>query len=456
MLQMLLDTYRVIRLKARYQRLIHERLLSLTEQSVPAPVAEDPGNWQLLGGTSLTEPQRADLRRRARRLVQSNPHAQNILRILQSYVTGPGLQLTITSNSDHPEGELIAQLERCWHSFLQFNERHYSFTEHARRTWRDGECFIRLFRQVHGLPTIRFIDPEAIAPTAAAPDSQGILTAPDDVETPLHYLRCSPVSGELQEMIPADEVLHTRINADSNEKRGTTILAAVLDTLECFDQWLETELHARKLQSSIVLWRKVQGSPQVSTALADAASGNGTAGTRRERFQPGTILTTNHGTEIQFLQPRTNFGDAVPLGRMLLLSIAAGAGLPEFMLTSDASNANYASTMVAEGPAVKLFQSEQQFFAREFARLWRWVMQDAIERQHLPPDALDRVELQWHFPEVISRDRPAERTTDVRLVAAGILSRSEVARREGVDPQRMQRERAVESGSGPEDSRPPL
>ena len=36
--------------------------------------------------------------------------------------------------------------------------------------------------------------------------------------------------------------------------------------------------------------------------------------------------------------------------------------MPEFMLTSDASNANYASTMVAEGPAMRMFarlQAEQ-------------------------------------------------------------------------------------------------
>ena len=34
-----------------------------------------------------------------------------------------------------------------------------------------------------------------------------------------------------------------------------------------------------------------------------------------------------------------------------LRAIAARLVMPEFMLTSDASNANYASTMVAEGPA---------------------------------------------------------------------------------------------------------
>ena len=36
-----------------------------------------------------------------------------------------------------------------------------------------------------------------------------------------------------------------------------------------------------------------------------------------------------------------------------LRAIASRLVMPEFMLTSDASNANYASTMVAEGPAVQ-------------------------------------------------------------------------------------------------------
>ena len=42
-----------------------------------------------------------------------------------------------------------------------------------------------------------------------------------------------------------------------------------------------------------------------------------------------------------------------------LRAIAARLVMPEFMFTSDASNANYASTMVAEGPAVRMFERLQ-------------------------------------------------------------------------------------------------
>lgn len=490
MFHYLRDLYDTARLRARYRRLVQEQLLELTEASGPQPVSEDPGRWTLVGQSrALSETDRADLRTRARRLVVDNPHAKNLLRLLEIYVVGPGLKLTHSpvqtespgaSEQTHPDAGTFAALhayeveavhslsptlslspsgrsvqdevapraDRLWADFLARNHRHYSFREHARRAWRDGEAFLRLFPAPSWPPTVRFLDPELIGPTTHEPDTQGILTDPDDVESPHTYLRIDPRSGDVAEAIPAEAMLHTRLNADSNQKRGVSLFAPILDTLAHFDKWLDTELTARRLQASIVLWRKVQGSPAHAAAFAEAmqsSTGHDSAGSyRRERVRPGTILTTSHGTDLQYLQPDTNFGDAVPLGRLLLLSIAAGGGVPEFMLTSDASNANFASTMVAEGPAVKLFQAEQHFFAAEFRLLWHWVMSEAVRLGYLPDDFFEHVQPEWTFPQLVNRDRPRERMADARLIEAGVLSRAEVARRDGVDPQTMRAERAGE------------
>ncbi len=445
MFDVIRDKLATLRLKVRHERLLQEQLLSLTETSLP--VDEDSGRWLPVGDAGgLSDQTRQDLRSRARHLSAHNPHARNILRLLESYVTGSGFRLAHQLrdgrvSDDAETSSLLRAADRLWSDFLEQNVTHFSFREHARRAWRDGECFLRQYPNTHWPPEVRFIDPESIAACPEFPESQGILTHPGDVETPVEYLRVEPHAGGLEERIPAQEILHTRIGVDSNQKRGVTVLAPILETLDCYEKWIDTELHARKLQSSIVLWRKVQGSPQQTQAVADQLAGNPTSSTRRERFQPGTILTTNQATEIKFLQPDTNFGDAVPLGRLLLLSVAAGVGLPEFMLTSDASNANYASTMVAEGPAVKLFQAEQQFFATEFTRLWRWVMEAAIAQGLLPEHFFQFVETAWTFPQLVTRDRPRERTADAELVRLGILSRAEVARRDGVDPLRMREER---------------
>jgi len=445
------DRWRVAGLKARYERLVQERLLTLVESSGPQVVAEDPGRWRLLGqaGGVLDAVQRTDLRTRARELVLKNGHARNIVRLLEIYVVGPGLRLSHGARGeDVAAKEIAGRADALWREFLTANQRHFSYREYGRRAWRDGECFLRLFRRPEWPPSVRFVDPEMIAAPVHAEESEGIVTELEDVETVIAYLRVDPASQELREEIAAEEMLHTKINADSNQKRGVTVLVPAVETLENFEKWLETELLARRLQASIVLWRKVQGAPSDVAAVADGAkydSQTDPYGTiRKEKVRAGTILTTSQGTDLQFLQPDTNFADAVPLGRLLLLCLAAGQGLPEFMLTSDASNANFASTMVAEGPAVKLFQAEQQFFIAEFQRLWRWVMSEAMRAGLLPSDFHEQVEPHWHAPELVSRDRARERMADVRLCDAGILSRAEVARRDGTDPELMRAERREE------------
>jgi len=457
MLSFLRDQLAIIGLRARYQRVVHERMLELTETHSPQAVSSDPGNWQLLGGAKQTsrEPLRSTILERSRTVARENPYACNILRLLEAYVAGPGLKLNHQPDEERvgePETEeMMRRADNLWDEFLASNLRHYSFREHARRAWRDGESFLRKFSTDTWPPALRFIDPEMIVAAADHPETQGIITVPEDVERPVAYLKGEPGTSRTLEQIPAEEILQTRVGVDSNEKRGVPIFAPILDALDNYAKWMETEMLARKLQSSIVLWRKVQGSAQTVGSTADRAgqfSGSGSSReSRQERFHPGTILTTNHGTDIQFLQPNTNFGDAVPLGRMLLLSVAAGAGLPEFMLTADASNANFASTMVAEAPAVKFFQAEQEFFAREFTRLWQWVMADAVEQGLLPLDFFERMDVRWTFPQLVNRDRSQERLADVQLIESGVLSRSEVARRDGVDPGVMRAERRVEEES---------
>lgn len=452
MLAYLHDRVQTARLRARYRRLVHERLLNFAEASATQPVCEDPGDWRLLGDRSgLPETARVDARSQARTLTRSNPYAANVLRLLEAYVTGPGLRLAHQPRQMHlSDGQdaLRRTADRLWLDFLMHNQRHYSFLEHARRSWRDGECFVRKFTPRQWPPDLRFVDPETIGPTPAFPDSQGILTAPDDVETPRWYLRIDS-QGRLAEQISAADMLHTRVGVDSNQKRGVTIFTPILDSLERFARWSETELTARRLQASIVLWRKVSGG--AASSAASFASDHSLedlrdpAATPPARLQPGSVLTTGNSTEVQFLQPDTGYSDAVPLGRLLLLNAAAGAGLPEFMLTSDASNANYASTMIAEGPAVKMFQAQQQFFAAEFTRLWQWVMSDALAAGLLPDDFFGRIAPHWCFPELVTRDRPRERHVDTRMVQAGILSRAEIARREGLDPDVIRREIETES-----------
>ena len=430
----------------------------------------DEASWHPVGRETAAASQPAgSLRATARRLVRTHPHARNLLRLLEVYAASVDPRPAVQPRAGQTLAEHEAHLlDRLWTDFLAKNATHWSPLELARRTWRDGECFVRRFAgEDASLPAVRFIDPERIGPVPGIDSHEGIISVPHDAETPQQYLRLT-ADGRLAERIDAADLLHVRIGCDSNELRGRSLLEPLAQSLQRYDDWLEIELQARKLQASIVLWRKVTGSGfgggqssgDAATAGVSPGAGSVMAGVGREEIGAGTILTTGPSTELQFLQPQTNFGDAVPLGRMLLLAAAAGAGLPEFMLTADAANANFASTMVAEGPAVKLFQSHQRWLGGELTRMWRWVMQTALENEWpadewdakkpaaLSADLLDRVTPRWIFPELVSRDRPAERGADVRLIEAGVLSRAEVGRRDGVDPELMRQEVAGESSTG--------
>jgi len=450
MIEYLRNKYQSVCLRARYERMVQAQLLELAEKQDFHERQEEGSDWLLMSGLrrEVDVQQRVDARNESRRLAVENPHARNILRLLEIYVVGPGLKLShVGRDGEAKTARLARTADRLWEEFIEHNQQHYSFREHARRSWRDGEAFLRLYPQQEWPPAVRFVDPERIDTPGDREETQGIITAIGDVESPQLYEVIDPASRKLQEEVSAKLMLHTRVGVDSNEKRGLPVLMPILEPLKRFDQWMDIELQARRLQASIVLWRRVQGSGSQISQLSDQLSGGrDESGGRRERFRPGTIVTTSQGTDLQFLQPNTNFADAIPLGRMLLLSVAAGEGIPEFMLTSDASNGSYASTMVSEGPAVKMFQSEQQFFTAEFHRLWRWVMGEAIRVGELPHNFCERVGGQWGLPQLVNRDRMKERLADSRLVEQGILSRAEVARRDGVDPEVMRGEVSKERG----------
>jgi len=342
-----------------------------------------------------------------------------------------------------------------WRHFLDLNHwdtgarRDWEF---CLRTWRDGECFLRLFRQPSWPPRVHFVDPERIAadPVTGHP-TEGIATEAQNVEVPTFYR--VQLDDDHQDMVPAERMLHCKIGVDGNVKRGQSLFVPVLDALVKYQSWLDVELIHRKVASSIVLVRKHAGSAPSGignfadwSASASQPAGPITPQQRRALLQPGTMIDAQ-GYDLQYLSPDSHFDDATILGRRLLLAVAAGTGLPEFMLTADAANANYSSTLVSEGPAVRLFESWQAFFIGQWQTLFRLVMNEAVRLGLLPLEALEHVRLRITPPAVAVRNRKDDAEADAIYFDRGALSRRELSRRDQADPTVMEQERAEEMTS---------
>ena len=103
--------------------------------------------------------------------------------------------------------------------------------------------------------------------------------------------------------------------------------------------------------------------------------------------------------------------------------------MPEFMLTSDASNANYSSTMVAEGPAVRMFQRLQNELAFDDITLFQRAIRIACAARRLPEEAMSQIEIHAIAPNLAVRDRLRETQADKILFDADVLSKREFALR---------------------------
>jgi hypothetical protein len=161
-----------------------------------------------------------------------------------------------------------------------------------------------------------------------------------------------------------------------------------------------------------------------------------------QRYAPGTILDAVAGTEYEFPAAGIDAGRYVAVLQAELRAIASRLVMPEFMLTSDASNANYASTMVAEGPAVKMFDRLQHEMLEDDVELLHRVLRHAVECGRLLAEALDRIDIRGIPPTLAVRDRLKDAQADQILVRNAAMSIQTMALRHGLDPEQEQRLRA--------------
>lgn len=431
-------------LTQRLRRQLSESLLSALDAVVDEdPWSDDQQCWlplSLPAGHDRPAPfqndaQLAELRRQYRTLACENEFALNALENRISYVVGTGHRYQVAARQGADlSPELAGRTEAELNRFLRENRWHRRQVEIMRRRDRDGEVFLRLFAGSDGLLRVRFVEPEQIAPPQGRSDraSFGIETDAEDVERVLAYW----VDGR---RVDAAAIQHRKANVDANVKRGLSVLHPVRKNLRRAERLLRNMSVVAGVQSAVALIRKhASGTPRdverfVSQA-SDATVQRPGGAVSLERFPPGTILDATRGIDYEFPVAAIDAGRYVTLLQAELRAIASRLVMPEFMLTSDASNANYASTLVAEGPAVKMFQRLQQEMIEDDLEILRRALRVAAAAGRLPSEAVDAVEIRAFPPSLCVRDRLKEAQADAILVRCKAMTPETMALRHGVEP----------------------
>src|SRR3990167_449407 len=186
-----------------------ENALKLVETALEArnTVVDDDlvgGNWFLLGSRDnpLDETQLRNMQESAYKLYHNNPHARAIIRNLVKFILGKGPQVIPDDKNQ--------KVKDAWAEFKRQNNFNIREKEIGVRVFRDGEVFLRLFRNKgNGDVKIRFIRSTSIADPINIKHkpkslSFGIETDPDDVEQPLYYYQVDG-NNNLVAKIPAED-----------------------------------------------------------------------------------------------------------------------------------------------------------------------------------------------------------------------------------------------------------
>jgi len=372
---------------------------------------EDENDWNLLGQAGRGIVEEADhntILRGVFKLYHDNTHARAIVRSLVKFTLGKGPKIDPDAENE--------KVNEVWEDFRRQNKFNWREKEIATRLFRDGEVFLRLFREKspnqNGDVKIRFIRATQISkPTRGVGGGKkfgneysfGIKTEPEDVETPVSYTRCDS-DGNFKEEIKAEEIIHLKVFSDSDQKRGVSVLRVCSKRLKQYDEWLEDRIVLNKVRSAIALVRTVEGSAsKVKEIRNENLSDNLSSSKKKVKAPPrGTIITASKGIEYNMLSPNINASDVAEDGRSMLLSIAAGVGMPEMIFTGDYSNANYASSLIAQNPFVREIEEWQDYFTGFYEDLFEIVIQNKIDHGDLPKETETTCRVE--FPPMIAAD----------------------------------------------------
>ena len=346
---------------------------------------KDEDQWAAISGKAVySGADITTMQEQAEKLYYTNPIAGGLIDTMVNFIVGK--DASVTPVDEDPK------VADYWWEFYRENKLDERIKEMVSRALRAGEFFLRFFEPASGrVQLLRFIEPSEIKDQSGM-WQYGIESDGDDIETPINYFRTWTVSDGIDkgtartEMIAAEEMLHFKILVDSNVQRGVSFLTRVAPWIKKYEIWLNDRWYLNKIRSVHALIKKIQGSPAAfSAATGQAATARSGQVALKKKIPPsGSVIIANQGTEYEYANLNINATDTKEDGRAFLLMIVCGSGMAEYMVTGDASNANYSSTMVAESPAVKSFEAWQDRFAKPIETIYRKAIQYGIDNKQIP------------------------------------------------------------------------
>ncbi len=291
----------------------------------------------------------AVIARKARYAVENNPWLNNGVATWVTALVGAG----ITPTPQHPDSAsrpVVQAAFNRWAAVCDLDER-TDFPGLTAGAARDmvvsGEAFIQLVTTDEGL-RLRRIAPEQvdIAQTGELNSGGRIIAGVEfDAEGRRVAYWVRPVDPTAifegyapPVRVPAADMVHLFKPLGPGQVRGISWLAPVLIRASELDQLDDALLVAAKVAAMFAgFLTDMNGS-----ASGFPFEGVGADSVMESGLEPGTLKVLPAGFDIKFSGPQ-NAQQTVDFAKLQLRGIAAGLGVPEYLLTGDLTGANYSS-----------------------------------------------------------------------------------------------------------------
>lgn len=259
------------------------------------------------------------------------------------------------------------------------------------------------------IPRIRLVDPSVF---------WDIITYPEDITRVLYYQWIAPTQYQyynaqdagqpvgitkfIYQQIPADQILHYKVNSVSNEKRGRSDLFPILGYLKRLRDTVNYSIIGMQKSAAWAIDTEIDGAQEDLDAYVQSQQQIGTIAPAGSEFI--------HSAKVkrQYLSNASGTGsgknDAFD---WCMNMIAAGTGIPiQYFGINSAQHATKATAVVSTEPVVKLFESRQNVYKRVLNDVAKWV---AGFVQGTPNKKFRII-----FPELVVQDR-SQKLKDLSL-----------------------------------------
>lgn len=240
-------------------------------------------------------------------------------------------------------------------------------------------------------------------------------------------------------------IYYRRRNVTSVQPRGLTFFWTVRDELRWSKLLLGNLMRISAFQSAIGALRTINDTVSADAVRQYLASAqDGTKASQSETMDSPAPMVVTKPASIKWEFPDTGLGNSNHIEVLVQLLRAASSGmrLPEFMLTANVSEGNFASTLVSEGPYHKAIRRAQHQMIREDLQIMDAALRYAAESGNfdLTMADVEAVKVEAKPPRVQTRNRQEDFEINQKLWEDGLLSGKDLLASEGYEyrPQHAQ------------------